>query len=81
MKILIRETMYEVLVTKYKAGTPTFVQRFEGAGMGDSIPPEPDIFEYQILKDGYRQPELENDLTEEEDQHIYEEFLNTIRRD
>lgn len=81
MRISLREKSYEILVTKYIPGTPTFVHRFAGAGMGDCIPPEPATFEYQILLDGQRQYDLENDLTEEESQHIYEEFLYTLERE
>lgn len=71
MKTYIDDEEVLIEVTYYAAPKP---MRITGSGFGDCDPPEPVEFEYKVLHpDGTPWPEL--DVSEEDDERIFEEFM------
>ena len=55
--------------------TPEVPMRIYGPGMGDCDPPEPSVFEYEILdRRGRHAPWLEKYINQTVDQRMEEEF-------
>lgn len=60
-------------VTCYYPARP---MRITGTGFGDADPPEPEIFEFEILdRKGRYAPWLEKKMTPADEARIHEEFL------
>ena len=67
----------QIEVTEYHPGTP---MRITGTGFGDAEPPEPRVFEFDVLdRNGRHAPWLEKKLTTADRERIEEEFTIMLR--